>query len=70
MTMKTIFDELEADGVAAIDEMQTVVKKAAQRIRQHGDRRMVQIAKLNALGNIIFQELLEEINTLVGNKTK
>lgn len=61
MDKTTILDQLEADGATAIKELQATVGGMKKRVQQHSDRRIVQLAKLNALGNIIFQELLEEI---------
>ncbi len=61
---QTFFDELEADGEAALEEIGAAITHLQKQIVQHGHKRIVQLAKLNALGNIIFQEVLEEIKQI------
>lgn len=58
---QSIFDELERDGLAAVDELRESARLLKERIVQQSHKRIIQFAKLNALGNIIFQEVLEDI---------
>jgi Ca2+-binding EF-hand superfamily protein len=58
---QSIFEELEADGLAALEEMRDAATHLKKHLEQQRRKRIVQVAKLNALGNIVFQELMEEI---------
>ncbi len=66
MSQKSFFDELEADGLVALDEMRRALGQLRSRVEQKSRRQIVQVAKLNALGNIIFQEALEELKQRLG----
>lgn len=58
---KKLLDELEADGLAAIQAM----RQAGLRLTRRGRRRVQQAAKLRALGKVVAQEALTELKQTI-----